>query len=68
MNFIMLVLALGAGMITVNYIMEFVNTLQSKPADPTENDCRKTNTMHTWYYGEDTYLRCKVCNRKPFDD
>lgn len=66
MNFLTIVIAFGASFITINYIID----LFAKPKSSKEetDDCRITNTMHTWYYGDDGYMRCRICKKIALED
>jgi len=70
MDFIIFVLAFGAGFVTVTYITEILRSTELVKKDNEEKkpDCRQTNTMHSWKYGDDGYMVCKVCNKRPLSD
>ncbi len=65
MDFITFVIAFGAAYITVNYVFELFRKLETQ-SDVI--DCRKTNTMHTWYYADDGRMKCSVCKKYALGD
>ena len=60
-DFLTYVLFFGVGFIISTYIISFFK--------PTEDpSCKNNKALHSWYYGTDGFMKCRVCGKKALDD
>lgn len=70
MDFLLFVIFFGAGFVLIHLVSEWAlgPAYPFKSKEENEDDCRKTNTMHSWHYDEEGWMRCRICKKKALDD